>query len=73
LSKQKALVLDLGRQFLSKLVNLMMALCGSSLYDEMRVKLFRIAEQLSANDATTFVRTISSNGKGFDIFDPYYP
>jgi hypothetical protein len=68
--EQKAHVLDLRRELLSKL-----AKDGSvrvkSLSDEMTI--FRIAEQLCANDVTTFIREIGADGKGFDIVVPYYP
>jgi hypothetical protein len=68
--KNEARVLDLRRELLS-----MLAKDGSvrveSLSEDMAK--FRIAEQLSANDVTTFVRDIGSDGKGFDIVAPYYP
>ena len=63
-------VLDLRRQLLSKLAK------DGSVRVDMLPKLmveFQIAEQLCANDVTTFVREIGADGKGFEIVVPYYP
>ncbi len=34
---------------------------------------YQIAEQLCANDVTTFFREVGADGKGFEIVAPYYP
>ncbi len=68
--EQKDLVLDLRRQLLSKLAK------DGSVRVDMLPKLmvkYQIAEQLCANDVTTFVREIGADGKGFEIVVPYYP
>ena len=68
--KEEAHVLELRRELLSKL-----AKDGSVRIDLLSKPMvnFRIAEQLSANDVTTFVREIGSDGKAFDSVVPYCP
>ena len=68
--KNEDYVLDLRRQLLSKL-----AKDGSVRVDMLSKPMveYQIAEQLCANDVTTFVREIGADGKGFEIVAPYYP
>ena len=63
-------VLDLRRQLLSKL-----AKDGFVRVDMLSKPMveYQIAEQLCANDVTTFVSEIGADGKGFEIVAPYYP
>ncbi len=68
--KNEDYVLDLRRELLSKL-----AKDGSVRVDMLSKSMvkYQIAEQLCANDVTTFVREIGADGKGFEIVAPYYP
>jgi hypothetical protein len=68
--EQKNVVLDLRRQLLSKLAE-----DCSVRVDRLPKPMvnFQIAEQLCANDVTTFIREIGADGKGFDIVAPYFP
>jgi hypothetical protein len=68
--KNEEHVLDLRHQLLSELAKHGFVRVKTLSKDMVK---FRIAEQLSANDVTTFVREIGSGGKGFDIVVPYYP
>ena len=68
--ENKAFVLALRRQLLSQL-----AKYGSVRVDTLTQPMrdFKIAEQLCANDVTTFVREIGSDEQGFDVVVPYFP
>jgi hypothetical protein len=68
--KNEDYVLDLRRELLSKL-----AKDGSVRVDMLSKSMvkYQIAEQLCANDVTTFVREIGADGKCFEIVAPYYP